>query len=83
MQGDVELLRRLDGREEGAWDNRVLGWLGGAGALLRGHGVRGVSCDADSSFEVGGRVFVLPLGIGAGGGYWSRRSWIERFSRAQ
>lgn len=57
--------------------------LGGARALPRGHGVRGVSCDADSSFDVGGRVFVLPLGIGAGGDSWSRRRWIERFSRAQ
>ena len=27
----------------------------------------GVSCDADSTFDVGGGVSVLPLGISAGG----------------
>ena len=29
--------------------------------------MRGVSCDADAGFDVGGGVFVLPLGISARG----------------
>ena len=66
-QRRIKLLRQSNRSEQGAQDHRVFDCLRGAGALPGCHGVRGVSCDADAGFDVGGGVLVLPLRISARG----------------
>lgn len=66
-QRRIKLLRHSDRSEQGAQDHRVSDCLRGAGALPECHGVRGVSCDADAGFDVGGGIIVLPLRISTRG----------------